>query len=361
MDAAATDPNIVFLSAVLVIALGYVLRKTGLVTREHGNILAKLVINVTLPALILETLPGVELSVSLLFLPLLALAHSAVAFAAATLLFRRRPPAERGLMTMCSMGFNNGLFAFPIVMGVWGTEAVRLLAIFDVGNGLTVLGINYVVAGWFGGLAAARAAASTGAGGGGAAGDERGGGAESLGGAAGSPGRAAGEPEAGSDSAAEPVLHVGEALRRIGRTLITSVPMVVFLFALVLNLTGWRFPAAVERGISTVAAANGALALLVLGIFQSLRVRRSDVPVIVRVLGLRYAVGALLAVSSILLLGATPLYRQVLAIVFILPIGMTSIPFSVEFGLDTRLATTMVNLSIVVSFVIMWGVVVVTG
>lgn len=340
MDAAATDPNIVFLSAVLVIALGYVLRKTGLVTREHGTILAKLVINVTLPALILETLPGVELSFSLLFLPLLALAHSAVAFAAATLLFRRRPPAERGLMTMCSMGFNNGLFAFPIVMGIWGTEAVRMLAIFDVGNGLTVLGINYVVAGWFGGLAAARAAAGSGAGGD----------AAEL-----------GDAGAVSGTGAEPVLRVGEALQRIGRTLITSVPMVVFLFALVLNLAGWRFPAAVERGISTVADANGALALLVLGIFQSLRVRRSDWPVIVRVLGLRYAVGALLAVSSILLLGATPLYRQVLAIVFILPIGMTSIPFSVEFGLDTRLATTMVNLSIVVSFVIMWGVVVVTG
>jgi predicted permease len=340
MSTAATDPNIVFLSAVLVIALGYVLRKTGLVTREHGTILAKLVINVTLPALILETLPGVELSFSLLFLPLLALAHSAVAFAAATVLFRRRPPAERGLMTMCSMGFNNGLFAFPIVMGIWGTEAVRMLAIFDVGNGLTVLGINYVVAGWFGGLAAARAAAGTGAGGDGAE---------------------LGDAGAGSGTGAEPVLRVGEALQRIGRTLITSVPMVVFLFALVLNLTGWRFPAAVERGIGTVADANGALALLVLGIFQSLRVRRSDVPVIVRVLGLRYTVGALLAVSSILLLGATPLYRQVLAIIFILPIGMTSIPFSVEFGLDTRLATTMVNLSIVVSFVIMWGVVVVTG
>jgi hypothetical protein len=40
---------------------------------------------------------------------------------------------------------------------------------------------------------------------------------------------------------------------------------------------------------------------------------------------------------------------------------MTSIPFSVEFGLDTRVTTTMVNISIVVSFVIMWSVVAITG
>ena len=342
MDATATNPNTVFLSAVLIIALGYGLRKVGVVTREHGAFLAKLVINVTLPALILETLPGVELSVSLLFLPLLALGHSAVAFTAATVLFRRRGPAERGLMTMCTMGFNNGLFAFPIVMGIWGTEAVRMLAIFDVGNGLTVLGINYVVAGWFGGLAAAGLRQGQGGGE--------------------SPGRAQGDPGGeGNPGGAGATLSIGEAVRRIARTFVTSVPIVVFLFALALNLTGWRLPDAVERGVGTVAAANGALALLVLGVFQSLRVRRSDLPIIVRVLGVRYAVGVLMAVSSIVLLGETQLYRQVLAIVFILPIGMTSIPFSVEFGLDARLATTLVNLSIVVSFVIMWGVVAVVG
>jgi predicted permease len=321
MTSAATAPNTVFLAAVLVIALGYLLRRTGLLTRDHGTVLARIVINVTLPAVILRTLPEVELSLSLVFFPLLALGHTALAFAAATLLFRRRPPAERGMMTMCSMGFNNGLFAFPIVMGIWGGEAVRLLAIFDVGNGLTVLGFNYVVAGWFGGLALA---------------------------AQGEGGKAAG-------------LQLREALRRVGRALVTSVPMQVFLIALMLNLTGWRFPTAIDRAVGSVADANGALALLVLGIFQSLRVRREDLPIILRVLGLRYVLGGIIAVAAILLLGSTPLYRQILAIVFILPIGMTSIPFSVEFGLDTRVTTTMVNISIVVSFVIMWSVVAITG
>jgi hypothetical protein len=173
------------------------------------------------------------------------------------------------MMTMCSMGFNNGLFAFPIVMGIWGGEAVRLLAIFDVGNGLTVLGFNYVVAGWFGGLALA---------------------------AQGEGGKAAG-------------LQLREALRRVGRALVTSVPMVTFIFALVLNLTGWRFPTAIDRAVGSVADANGALALLVLGIFQSLRVRREDLPIILRVLGLRYVLGGIIAVAAILLLGSTPLYR----------------------------------------------------
>ena len=36
---------------------------------------------------------------------------------------------------------------------------------------------------------------------------------------------------------------------------------------------------------------------------------------------------------------------------------MTVIPYSVEFNLDSRLATTMVNVSIVVSFLLMWVIV----
>jgi predicted permease len=308
----------VFLSAVTVIALGYLLRKTGLVTRDHGNALARIVINVTLPAVILETLPQVELRSALLVFPFLALVHTAVAFSLATLLFRRRPAAERGLMTMCSMGFNNGLFAFPIVLGIWGAEAIRILAIFDVGNGLVVLGLNYVVAGWFGGLAAAGAHHGT-------------------------------------------PLNIATALRRVAKTVVTSVPMVAFALALVMNLLDLSLPAVVARPVGTVAGANGALALLVLGIFQSMSIRRSDVPIIAQVLGLRYLLGAAVAAVSILVVGNTELYRQILAIVFILPIGMTTIPFSVEFGLDTRLVTTLVNVSIVVSFALMWAVVAVAG
>jgi malate permease and related proteins len=312
------SPHIIFLAAVAVIALGYTLRKTGLVRREDGHILARIVINVTLPAVILKTVPGIVFRPSLLFLPLLALLHTGLAFVAASVLFRKRPVEERGLMTLCSMGFNNGLFAFPIVMAVWGVEAVRMMAVFDVGNGFVVLGINYVVAGWFGSLIRS--------------GHQGNGGLTPI-----------------------------DALKRTGHALVTSVPMIVFAVAVIMNLAGIVLPASIDRAVGTVADANGALALLVLGIFQSLKIERRDVPIALRVLALRYLLGAVMAVAAVIFLGSTPLYRQILAIVFILPIGMTVIPYSLEAGLNTRLATTLVNLSIFISFFIMWGVVAVTA
>lgn len=295
----------VFVSALLIIVLGYLTRKTGLLTRHDGGTIAKVVINVTLPALVIHTVPQIELTTELLFLPALALAHAATAFTVVTILFRRRTPQERGMITICSMGFNNGLFAFPIVMELWGIEAIKLLALFDVGNGLIVLGTNYVVAAYYG--------------------------------------------QGGH-------MELGRTIRTVVRTLCTSTPLIAFVGAMVLNLLGLALPAPVARAVEVVASANAALGLLVLGIFQSLSIRRSDLDIICKVLGLRYLVGIVFSLVTVLALGTSVLYRQVLGIAFVLPIGMTVIPFSVTFGLDARLATTMVNLTILVSFVLMWGV-----
>ncbi|MFP4302715.1 MAG: AEC family transporter [Spirochaetaceae bacterium] len=305
----SSSPEAIFFSALMIIGLGYLLRKVGLVTREHGNTVAKIVLNVTLPALVLETVAQVDFSPSLVFLPLLALLHGAVAFFVVQLLFRKRPPLERGLITIVSMGFNNGLFAFPIVEEMWGIEAIKLLALFDVGNGLILLGANYVVASYF---------------------------------------------SRGGD------MRLGATLKVVAKALGTSVPLITFAVALTLNLTGVSLPGPVDRAVGIVASANGALALMVLGIFQSLTIRREDLPLICKVLGLRYLIGILFGVGAVIYLGTTELFRQVLGIVFILPIGMTVIPYSVTFGLNTRLATTMVNLTILASFLLMWVSVFVT-
>lgn len=304
------SPQAIFLSAFFIIALGYGMRASGLVDRSHGNALAKIVMNVTLPAVILETVPQVEFSASLVFLTVLALVHGAVAFFVVQLLFRKRSLPERGLFAILLMGFNNGLFAFPIVREIWGIEAIKLLALFDVGNGLVILGASYVVSVWF-------------------------------------------------SSGGE--MRLGATLRVVGRTLGTSVPLIVFTCALALNLLDLRLPSVIARAVSTVASANGFLGLAVLGIFQSLRVAREDIPMIAKLLGLRYLLGIAFGVASVMLFGRDAMMNRVLSIAYILPAAMLVIPYSEHFGFNTRLASTVVNLSIVVSFAVMWGIVTITG
>lgn len=292
-----------FFSALGVIALGYILRRAGLVTRDTGSAIARLVLNVTLPALVLQTVPQIEFTETLLFIPVLSLLHTVAAFAITQLVFRKQPSRTKGLILIASMGFNNGLFAFPIVLELWGIEAIKLLALFDIGNGIVVLGSNYVIAAHY-----------------------------------------------GSDAP----MRWRTILTSIMRTLATSVPLIALVIALVVNVTNTTYPAVIQRLVETVAGANSFLALLVLGIFQSFRVRPGDGALLAKVLGLRYTVGILTSLVVFFALPGVRVQQQVLAIAFILPVGMTIIPYAVRFKLDTTLATSVVNLSIIISFFMMW-------
>lgn len=292
-----------FFSALAVIALGYFLRRVGLVSRDTGAVLARLVLNVTLPALVLQTVPQIEFAGTLLFIPALSLLHTLVAFVITQLVYRRFPSTTKGLILIASMGFNNGLFAFPIVLELWGIEAIKLLALFDIGNGIVVLGSNYVIAAHY-----------------------------------------------GSDAPME----WGVILKKIVRTLATSIPFIALIVALVVNLTKTPYPPILDSMIATTAGANSFLALLVLGIFQSFRIRSGDAALIFQVLGVRYLLGIIFSLIVYLTLPGVRIQQQVLAIVFILPVGMSIIPFAVTFKLDTTLATSLVNLSIIISFFMMW-------
>jgi predicted permease len=53
------------------------------------------------------------------------------------------------------------------------------------------------------------------------------------------------------------------------------------------------------------------------------------------------------------------LYRTIVLIGLVLPVGLTVIPFSDEFGYNTRFAGAIANYSILISFVLMWGLILV--
>ena len=303
MPVAAVAPHEVFLGAIALIALGYILRKTGVVPFSGANVPAKIVMNVTLPALVLRTIPQVEFGGDIIILALLPVLYNAVVLPLALWLFRNEPPARRGLLTMSCIGFNNGLFAFPIVGALWGLEALKLLAVFDVGNGLVLLGGNYIIGAYF-------------AGGG--------------------------------------RLDARGAMRVVAKSFLSSVPVIAFTLGLLLKLINVELPLVIMRPISTAADANGALALLVLGLFQSFSRQGWDARAVGRVYALRYFTGIVAGLLCYLFLPMDELTRRLMMMAFILPIGMSVIPYAVQFEFDARLATTLVNGTIFVSFALMW-------
>ena len=57
------DVNYTFLLSLSIIALGYFLKRRKVITIDDGRFMARLIFNLTLPAVIMNTIPYVDLNV----------------------------------------------------------------------------------------------------------------------------------------------------------------------------------------------------------------------------------------------------------------------------------------------------------
>jgi hypothetical protein len=302
------ETSYAFLLSLTIIAAGYLLKRIGFWGPDDGKTLTKVILNLTLPALILRTIIEIELTPSYALLPVICVVWSALVVALALLLFRRRPPAERAVIAMGSVGYNIGLFAYPLVNAIWGLAGLQYLAMFDIGSAFTNFGISFTLAA----ILSARAR----------------------------------NEQADLRFADVAVLPL------------KSVPLMTYFVALALNLLGASLPRFIDDLLAVFAQANQVLVLLLLGLFLSFVFDRGQVRDILRVFAIRYVLGIAAGLALFFALPFDFLYRAVVLVAMILPVSMAVVPFSVKFGFDEKLAGALVNLSIVVSFVVMWLLVV---
>ncbi|MBP7602596.1 MAG: AEC family transporter [Spirochaetes bacterium] len=292
--------NYQFLLSLCIVLAGFGFRRSGILSRADGEALSRLVLNITLPALILDTFSSFTMDGTLAVLPVVCVAFSVMMSVVSYRVFRNEEPARRGILTISAMGFNIGLFAFPLIEGVWGTEGLRYIAMFDMGNALIVFLVCYLAGSYL--------------------------------------------------SPLKKTVGAKQALVQI----LTFFPFMSYLLSLVLNLSGVGIPPFASDVIRTVARANMSLALLLIGIYLDFSLTGAEWRRIAKVLALRYSLGIAVGAALYILLPVGPLHRGIIAIGLILPVGMSTIPYAVEFGYDTRLAGMMVNATNILSFIIMW-------
>ncbi len=208
---------------------------------------------------------------------------------------------------MAASGFNIGLFAYPIIESIWGKEGLQYVAMFDIGNAFAVLGLSYSLGSVY-------------------------------------------APQ--KNSATEAI-----TLTYLGKKLLSSVPLVSYLAALCFNLLDISLPLLVISIISSVARANMAMVLLLLGIYLNFRLDKTYAKHVYTILSIRFGLALLTGITLYYLLPFPPLYRTIVLISLILPVGLTIIPFSDEFGYNSTFAGAIANMSILLSFVLMWALI----
>ena len=284
-------------SFVAVIVLGYVLKRMGFFKESDFTLLSKITIRITLSAAIICNFATLEIDVSLLSLALLGLGGGLLYTALGYLTSLKAGKEDRAFAVLNLPGYNIGCFTLPFAQSFLGPVGVITCSLFDVGNAFVCLG--------------------------------------------------------GAFSVAAMVKDGGRfSAKRIVKSLAKSVPFVCYLIMLFLNLTRIPVPGAVVSCARMVADANAFMAMLMIGVGFKLGGDRSQIGRMIKLLSIRYAQAAVLALAFYNLLPFDLAVRQALVILVFSPIGSAVPGFTGELKGDVGLSSALNSLSIVISIVI---------
>eukprot|EP00727_Mastigamoeba_balamuthi_P000699 m51a1_g10626 hypothetical protein (488) ;mRNA; r:23322-24785 len=151
-----------------------------------------------------------------------------------------------------------------------------------------------------------------------------------------------------------------ELAKKISLKMGLNPPLWAIPIGLALGLSGARLPPFLLSLQTTLASANSALSFFIIGLLLDVRLdtlRRLYRPALVS-MAVRYTVGLALGFVLYHTLGTLPLFsplgRFILLIGFVMPTTVVTCVYAKEWGWDPAFPSLMVNLTIVVSFVLIW-------
>jgi len=300
--------NDVFLITMGIILLGFILKKTGIATEEHGKFLARLAFYITIPAVIFITITSIEVNFSLLSFPLIILIYSSIIWGLTYFIIFKKSKDQKGLYLLTILGFNVHNFGFPIVEGIWGSVGLSYLAMWGAGNSIIVFGLLYILAAKY-------------------------------------------SPENLSLSSGKQVLY----------QLLHSIPLLTLILAILISLLNISIPIVINDFSQILARANSAIVLLLLGILLDFKISKEKWIDITNILVIRYVFGILIGLILFWLLPFDHFLRIIILISLILPVGLSITTYAVEFDHDLQLIGIITNLSIIISFFLIWALLIILG
>jgi len=283
---------------VAIIFLGYFMKRIGIFKDSDFSVLSNITLKITLPAAIITNFANKELDPSMFLLTFLAIFCGAVYIGMGFLLNLRNSKEARAFEILNFPGYNIGCFALPFVQSFLGPTGVIATCLFDIGNGFICLG--------------------------------------------------------GAFSIASMVKDGGKfSWGRIFRTLLKSIPFILYLVMPFLCLTHIPVPNAIVTFAGIIGNANAFVAMLMLGIGLKLTADKSQMSKIVRILSVRYGVAAVLALLFYFGLPFPLDVRKALVLLVFSPIGSAVPAFTGEMKSDVGLSSAVNSVSIICSVVFM--------
>ena len=131
-----------------------------------------------------------------------------------------------------------------------------------------------------------------------------------------------------------------------------SIPFLAHILMVSLNLLGLNLPGPAVELAGIIGNANAFLAMLMIGVGFKLSGEKSQIGSIVKILSIRYAIAAVLALCFYFVLPFGLEIRQALVILAFSPIGSAVPVFTAELKGDVGLSSAINSIAIVISIVI---------
>ena len=126
--------------------MGFVLRKIGFFKDNAFEVLAKVVVKITLPAAIVKNFASSNIDVSMLSIAALGFGGGMLYVVIAYLTHMKKSKERKAFAVLNLPGYNIGIFALPFVSGFLGPQGVVAACLMDVGNSCVCLGGAYGIA-----------------------------------------------------------------------------------------------------------------------------------------------------------------------------------------------------------------------
>ncbi len=295
------------LSYLAIIAIGYLLKSFKFLNENEGRAFSKIVIYITLPAVIIQAVTSVKLTLPLFSLTVFGIVTTLTLMIAGFLIFRRSDISHgtKGSLILTFNGLNLGLFAYPFAQLLWGGRGLAYMSIFDMGNGLMIYTLGYAIAILF--------------------------------------------------SADE--FSVKNVLKKVS----TFPPLLAIFTAIILNLSLSSMPTLLSEFLGIFSGANAFLSLLTIGIFLNFEKLKVEMKNMVRAISLKYVLGGILGVMFYYLLRnfepSDPLMANVVLLSALMPAPLLTLLYSIDKKLDPELAGGTITTTVIVSsiFLLIFG------
>lgn len=289
------------MSYVLVIMLGYLLKRAGFFGKDDHRLMSKIMVNITLPCTIIQAFDGFERDAKMFIIVGIGFI---CAFMPILLMYLTTGRVEKRLRAYRMLnigGYNIGCFSLPLVQAFFGNTGVVAACMFDTGNAIMMTGGTYAMTSTL---------LRTG-------GEER----ESI----------------------------GDVLLKF----VKSLPFDAYMMMILLAALGVKIPSVVFTLTRPAGQANAFVAMLMIGMMFEPAGDRALLRETARELVWRYLFAA---ASAALVFFCTPfelVVRQTLCIVCFAPLSSLAPIYTDRCHSDTALASFTNSVSIAVSLIVM--------